>query len=253
MKISMLGVSGGELGVENHSISYLVDDKLLIDAGGLLHSMTMESLLKIDNLLLSHSHMDHIKDLPLWGDLIFGQRPPINVRGAHKTLEVVKNNIFNWLIWPDFTSIPTKENPIFKFKGVEPNSKFSMGGYKITSVEVNHTVLSTAFVIDDGKSSFIYSSDTSNTDKIWKTANRKKNLKAIFMEISFSNALQDIADASKHYSPATLAIDLKKIKKDVPIYLYHIKPSVMNTVIKEVKQIKDDRIRFAKMGETIEI
>jgi len=253
MKVSMLGVSGGELGLKNHSISYLVDDKLLIDAGGLLHSMDMKSLLNIDNLLISHSHMDHIKDLPLWGDLIFGQRAPINVRGAHKTLEAIKKHIFNWTIWPDFTSIPTIENPIFKFKGIDPNSKFSLGGYKITSVEVNHTVLSTAFVVDDGKSSFIYSSDTTNTDKIWKTANRKKNLKAIFMEISFSNSLQEIADISKHYSPATLAIDLKKIKKDIPIYLYHIKPSVIKTVIKEVKALKDDRVIFAKMGETIEI
>jgi ribonuclease BN (tRNA processing enzyme) len=249
----MLGVSGGELGLQNHSISYLVDDKLLIDAGGLLHSMTMESLLKIDNVLISHTHMDHIKDLPLWGDLIFGQRSPINVRGAHKTLDAIKANIFNWIIWPDFTSIPTKENPIFKFNGIEPTSKFSMGGYKITSIEVNHTVLSTAFIIDNGESSFLYSSDTTNTDEVWKVANRKKNLKAIFMEISFSNALQTVADASKHYSPTTLAIDLKKIKKDIPIYLYHIKPSVMDDVLKEVSEIKDKRIRFAKMGDVVEI
>ena len=253
MKVSMLGVSGGELGLKNHSISYLVDDKLLIDAGGLLHSMSMKSLLNIDNLLLSHSHMDHIKDLPLWGDLIFGQRKPINVRGANKTLEDVKKHIFNWTIWPDFTSIPTKENPVFKFNGFNVGDKFKMGGYKITTVQVDHTVLSTAFIVDNGESSFIYSSDTSNTDEIWKKANRKKNLKAIFMEISFSNALQAVADASKHYTPNTLAIDLKKIKKDIPIYLYHIKPSVMDTVIKEVAEIGDDRLIFAKMGDVIEI
>jgi len=250
----MLGVSGGELGMDNHSISYLVDDKLLIDAGGLLHSMSMDSLLNIDNLLISHSHMDHIKDLPLWGDLIFGQRKPINVRGAQTTLDNVQKHIFNWIIWPDFTSIPTKENPIFKFNGFDDaGAKFKMGGYKIEAVVVNHTVLSTAFIIDNGESSFIYSSDTTNTDEIWKKANRKKNLKAILMEISFSNGLQAVADASKHYTPDTLAIDLKKIKKDVPIYLYHIKPSVMDTVKKEVEKIKDDRVIFAKMGDVLEI
>ena len=100
---------------------------------------------------------------------------------------------------------------------------------------------------------FIYSSDTTNTDELWKKANRKKNLKAIFMEISFSNAMQAVADASKHYTPHTLSIDLKKIKKDVPIYLYHIKPSVMDTVVKEVAEIKDPRVQFAKMGDIVEI
>jgi len=249
----MLGVSGGELGAKNHSISYLIDDNLLIDAGGLLHSADMKTLLNIDNVLISHSHMDHIKDLPLWGDLIFGQRSPIIVKGTQQALDAIKNHVFNWVIWPDFTSIPTPEKPIFKFEAIKENDTFKMGKYEITSVKVDHTVLSTAFIVDDGEVSFVYSSDTSNTDEIWKKVNEKDNLKDIFMEISFSNALQSVADVSKHYTPDTLAIDLKKIKKDVPIYLYHIKPAVMDTVKKEVEAIGDKRIKFAQMGDVIEI
>ncbi len=254
MKIAMLGVDGGELGSKHHSITYLIDDKLAIDAGGLLHAMDMDSLLKIDSLLISHTHIDHVKDMMFWGDLIFGQRPSIKVHGAEDVLESIKKHLFNWVIWPDFSSIPTKDNPVFKFIPHKRGDSFEIdGGYKIKSVEVNHTVPSSAFFVEKDSKSILYSSDTTTTDKVWEEANNDDNLKVIFMEISFSNKLQAVADASKHYSPATLAVDLQKIKKDIPIYLYHIKPSVYDEVVKEVKKLKDDRLIFASNKKIIEI
>ena len=253
MKISLLGISGGELGLGHHSISFLVDDELLIDAGGLLHAMDLESLLKIDTLLVSHSHIDHVKDMLLWGDLIFGMRKPIQTYGATDTLDAVKKHLFNWVIWPDFSAIPTPEAPIFKFNRFTRGDSFEEGKYKVQTVEVNHTVPSSAFIVEKDGSSFVYSSDTTTTDKLWEEVNKKENLKAIFLEISFPNKMQAVADMSKHYSPATLAEDLKKIKVDVPIYLYHIKPSYYDDVVKEVEALGDSRVRIAKTGEIVEI
>ena len=253
MKISLLGISGGELGLGHHSISFLVDDRLLIDAGGLLHAMDLESLLKIDTLLISHSHIDHVKDMLLWGDLIFGMRSPVQTYGAEDTLGAVKSHLFNWVIWPDFSAIPTPEAPIFKFNHFQRGDFIDAGDYKVQTVEVNHTVPSTAFIIEKDNKSFVYSSDTTNTDKLWEEVNKRDNLKAIFLEISFPNKMQVVADMSKHYSPATLAIDLKKIKVDVPIYLYHIKPSYYDEVVKEVEAIGDKRVVIAKTGQIVEI
>ncbi len=253
MKISLLGIDGGELGKENHAISFLVDDILAIDAGGLLHAMKLKTLLKIDSVLLSHTHIDHVKDLLLWGDLIFGQRPSIETHGAEDVLEAVRKHLFNWTIWPDFSSIPTKENPVFRFIPHQRGDIFETVGYSVQSIEVNHSVPSSAFIVADKKDAILYSSDTTTTDEVWRVANSRDDLRVIFMEVSFPNRMQGVADASKHYSPKTLSEDLKKIKKDVPIYLYHIKPSVYYEVIAEIKEIKDDRIIIAEGKSTIKI
>lgn len=247
----MLGIDGGEIGKSRHSISFLIDEKLLIDAGGLVHATNMKNLLKIDTVLISHSHIDHVKDLLFWGDLIFGQRAPINVYGATDVLQVIKENLFNWKIWPDFTSIPTPERPIFKLCPYERGDSFVDAGYNIQTVEVNHTVPSNAFFVEKDGTGILYSSDTTTTDEVWEIANKRDDLKTILMEISFSNSMQAVADASKHYTPRTLTEDLKKITKDVPIYLYHIKPSARRAVMKEVRAIGDDRLQFAKNGQII--
>ena len=59
--------------------------------------------------------------------------------------------------------------------------------------------------------------------------NAIKNLKAVITETSFPNELQDLANVSGHLTPSTLADELRKLKKDVPVYLYGGKPKHLKT------------------------
>ena len=44
-------------------MSILVDGKLAIDAGGLTTALTLEEQERIDAMIITHRHFDHIKDL----------------------------------------------------------------------------------------------------------------------------------------------------------------------------------------------
>ena len=56
-----------------------------------------------------------------------------------------------------------------------------------------------------------YSSDTAPTERFWEVANRTKNLKALIVETSFPNELQDLANVSGHLTPQTLDLGARKL------------------------------------------
>ena len=64
MKIKILGCSGG-IGGELRTTSMLVDGDILIDAGTGVGDLSIEELLAIDHIFITHSHLDHIAFIPL--------------------------------------------------------------------------------------------------------------------------------------------------------------------------------------------
>jgi phosphoribosyl 1,2-cyclic phosphodiesterase len=73
VKIRVLGCHGGEL-PGHRTTCFLIDSKLCVDGGSITQVLEMEDLLKIDDIFLTHSHFDHIKDVPLMTDLLVGHR-----------------------------------------------------------------------------------------------------------------------------------------------------------------------------------
>ena len=62
MLVRIIGGHGGvSPGFKN--TSYLIDGKLLIDAGSVASGLQIDQQVLIDNILISHSHLDHISDL----------------------------------------------------------------------------------------------------------------------------------------------------------------------------------------------
>ena len=71
---------------------------------------------------------------------------------------------------------------------------------------------SCGFVITDGDAALAMSGDTGPTDKLWKVLNKTQHLKALLLETSFPNELQDLADISGHLTPATLRSELAQVQ-----------------------------------------
>ncbi len=79
MRLDVLGCHGGEL-PRCRTTCFLIDEVLALDAGALTASLPLDQLLKVDDIVVSHSHFDHVKDLPLLADLIVGRREkPVTV------------------------------------------------------------------------------------------------------------------------------------------------------------------------------
>jgi len=193
-----------------------------------------------------------VKDLPLMADLIIGRRDkPVTIHASRECARALRENMFNNALWPDFTRIPTRKDPVLRIKAFRAGSTFQVGPYTVQSVPVHHPVESCGFVITRGRTSLAMSGDTGPTDKLWKVLNQTPTLKALLIETSFPNALQQLADVSGHLTPRTLESELAKFERDdaTSVLLYHLKPAFVQQVKKEVA---DMPVEVLELGDIFE-
>lgn len=238
MQLQVLGPHGGEL-PGCRSTCFLVDGVLALDAGALTSTLPLDELVKIDDILLTHSHFDHVKDLPLLADVLVGRRDsPVTIWANTECIATLRENLFNNVLWPDFTRIPTKKAPVYRLKSFKSRSTFKLGKYTVKAVPVSHPVESCGFVISDGHSSMAMSGDTGPTEAFWKLLNQVDDLKLLLLETSFPNALQALADISGHFTPQTMAAELQKFdRRDCEVLLYHLKPAFVDVLKREVRRM----------------
>lgn len=250
MKIQVLGGHGG-LARGALTTSYLIDDKLLIDAGAVAATTSIEQQVKIEHILISHCHLDHIKDLAFICDNCFGLRQaPFEVYTHETVSKMIKAHLLNDIIWPDFTKLPNTEKPTMRFHPLENGKTVQIGDYKVTGVKVTHAHDAMGFIVESNGTAVLLTLDTGPTDAIWKVARETKNLKAIFTEVSFPNKLQKVADVSEHHTSETMKSELKKMPPQVPVILTHLKPNFRKEIMEELKGLNEDRIRvLEKDGE----
>jgi cAMP phosphodiesterase len=106
------------------------------------------------------------------------------------------------------------------------------------------------FVVEDKKSAIAFTSDTGPTERFWEVVNKVKKLKAVITETSFPNALQDLAHVSGHLTPATLDPELRKLKRDVPVFLYGAKPKHLKVIREQIAALKRKNLRMLVQGKT---
>lgn len=247
-----LGCYGSDL-EEKKCISMRLTESTIIDAGAILSTLSKTELLKIKNIIITHSHYDHIKDLPTLADfmLSYGMHT-FDIYTTEAIASQVHQNIFNDLIWPDFTKLPSKGTPTITFKYFEYDKPFSLDGHEIVPIKVNHVVESVGFLIRKGSASVGYSGDTYYCDNFIDYINAEKNLKALCYETSFPNKLATIAKNSKHLTPNDLSHELAKIKQNVPVHIFHLKPSMLEEIEKELLEIETDKkLYFMKQKNPI--
>lgn len=244
MQVKIIGGHGGV--TRNYAAtSYLIDETLLIDAGSVASGLDIQDQLKIDHILISHAHLDHTKDLAFICDNCFGLKgKPFEVY-THKTVhKAIKDHLFNDTIWPDFSVLPTKEDPTMTFTNLEKEKEIVLGGYKIIPVHVEHPGDAFGFIVEKDGVAIAFTQDTKSTDRFWEVCHTVKNLKAIFTEVSFPNKLQFVADISDHHTAATMKEELKKMPPDIPVYLGHLKPNYQEELIQEITDLGEPRLHI---------
>lgn len=252
MRLRVLGCSGGEL-PRHKTTCFLLDGRLALDAGALTASLTLEELLRVDDIVLTHSHFDHVKDVPLLADLVVGRRRrPVRVHASTECARTLKESVFNDELWPDFTRIPDARRPVMEIVPFSPTRPFKVGRYAFRPTPVHHPVESVGFVVSDGRSEFAISGDTGPTVAFWKKVNAAKRLGALLVELSFPNDLQGLADVSGHLTPNTLATELAKLDRNgTPVLLYHLKPAYAAQLRREVAALKLPGVRILAVGDEL--
>ena len=250
MRIRVLGCYGGN--VPNHGMtSFLVNGSVCLDAGWVSGALSLREQVKVKDVVISHSHLDHTCSLPFLIDNNFSA-PGFELRiyAIPEVIASMRDHLFNNHTWPDFTCLPNDLSPVLKLIEVPPEEPFRVNGITLRAIRVSHIVPTTGFVVEDKSGAVAYSSDTGPTDRFWEVVNRTRNLKAVITETSFPNELQDLANVSGHMTPQTLARELRKLKRDVPVYLYGAKPRHLALIRKQVRSLKRKRLTFLTQGRT---
>jgi cAMP phosphodiesterase len=237
MRIRVLGCSGG-IGLGFHTSSYLIDQRILIDAGTGVGELTLAEMEKIDYIFITHAHMDHIACLPLLVDTTITHRnTPVTILGSQITIDLLKAHIFNNAIWPDFSVIPTAQNPFIRYQVLQALEAVCFDDTYFTPIPVEHSIPTVAYQLTTcAGDSFVICGDTTAQEHFWQHINAIPNLKGLAIETAFSDEEINLARMAKHLSPQMLIGELSKLDHHIPIHVMHLKPGQTETIIRELIQ-----------------
>jgi len=245
MKLEILGAYGGNTDT-NFLTSFCIDGFLAVDAGCLTQGLSLKRQTQITDILISHSHLDHTLSLPFLVDNLFGiTQSPLKVWTHDHVIRALREHIFNEIVWPDFTQLPSLEKPSITFKEIHSETSFDIKHLTITPVQVNHVVTCFGFLIESklSDSAILFTADTCSTDRVWAIAKTCPNLKAVIIDCSFPNDMEDLAVISGHMTPALVARDLAKLGRDIDVLIYHIKPHFEEIITQQLHALNLPRLR----------
>jgi ribonuclease BN (tRNA processing enzyme) len=265
MKVRVLGCSGA-IAKDCRTTSFLIDDNVLVDAGTGVGDLTLQEMRRVDHVLLTHSHLDHVAALPLMVDAVANHRTsPVKIHALQATIDALKLHIFNNVIWPDFSKIPTPQAPFISFHPLVVGEQLALADKHIEVLPAVHTVPAAGYAVsaDDGAPCWVFTGDTERNPALWARLNQL-NVAILVIETAFSNREIDLARKSLHLSPDSLAGELDCIAsgKNYPIYITHTKPAETELIMDEVQNFDQTLlsgvhqprdIRWLRAGQEFEL
>ncbi len=245
MRLKVLGAYGAS-DAEHNLTGYLIDDWLAVDAGTLTSKLSLAQQARIQAVYITHSHADHIRDLPHLILNRYGQSaPPLTVFAAKEVMELLAEHVFNGLVWPDFSKLnsPLTFKPAVHYRSLTPGKKTPFNDVGLTAVAVEHQIPAYGVLIEIGGQAITFTGDTGPTQEIWKRTNKTPHVVAVITEASFPNDQQELADETAHLSPQTFGEELKKISVDAPVYASHRKIPYERDIESQIRNLRDRRAR----------
>lgn len=263
MKVRVLGCSGA-IAKDCKTTSFLVDADVLIDAGTGVGDLTLDEMCAINHVFLTHSHLDHVAALPLMVDAVASQRTaPLKIYALAGTIAALKAHIFNNVIWPDFSVIPTVAAPFISFHAINVGETTLITGKTIEALPAVHTVPAVGYAVSAGGPCWVFTGDTERNPAFWQRL-EQLDVAMLVIETAFSNREKDLARRSLHLSPVALAEELEGIppQKQFPIFITHTKPFETELIMDEIaefdgavpagRHVPHD-IRWLKAGQAFEV
>jgi ribonuclease BN (tRNA processing enzyme) len=229
--------------------TFLVNDTMAIDAGSLGLFGTPEQQAHVRHVVITHTHLDHIASLPIFVENAYNAGPEgVTVYGSTHVLRCLRQDVFNGRVWPDFLKLSPPDAPFMKFELIDERNARDIDGLRCTSIAVDHLVPTLGLIVEEPGSTVVFPSDTGPTEAIWHAANAAPNLKAVFLEVAFPNALLGLAQASRHLTPMLFAGEVAKLKPGVRVLAIHLKPRYFEEITAEVAALGLPQVEICRPG-----
>lgn len=242
----------GQATPEQRLTCFLIDDCVAVDAGSIGLALSEEQRQKVRDIIVTHVHMDHIASLPIFIDDLYPTlETPIRIHATAEVIDLLERDVFNWSVYPRFSDLKNDYGPVMEYIAIPVGSEFKVAHLTVTAIPVNHIVPTVGLVVFDGRSTVAFSSDTAETEEFWKVVNRIPQLEALLIETSFPNAMHGLAEVSRHFTPASLDRELRKLNHNgLDILTVHIKPAYRAQVIQELQALNRPTLGVMEPGKT---
>jgi Cft2 family RNA processing exonuclease len=227
--------------------SILIDGKLAIDAGSFVSELTFSEQEKIEAILLSHGHYDHIRSIPAFAFNNPSRTTP--VFAMPQTLEILTSHLVDGLIYPDFTRkndfLP---RPVLKLCRLEAYRPRNIAGYTVTPLPVNHPLETVAFEIAAGDKRLLYLTDSGpGLHDLWERVSPQ----LLIIDSTYPDRLEKTAWDAGHLCPRLLAqelADFRQLRGYLPrVVSIHMGPHFEAEIRSEVESVA------AALGISIEL
>jgi ribonuclease BN (tRNA processing enzyme) len=251
MKIEVLGCYGN-VTRRRRATSFLVNDKVLFDAGCVTEVLPLERLRQISHVCVSHIHLDHVNGLCYLAEVLsMSEGSRLTVAADEPVIEALSKDLFNNLLWPDFTAIPDRERAVVRLEKMGEDFT-PIADLRVKPIPVEHRIYTTGFVVREGPKAIMMTSDTGATDQFWKTAAQTDGLELIIAHVAFPSRLPELARRAGHMTPSTLfdRIDAYGLQ-DIPLYVSHMKSMFEREIRSEIRKADRGNLRVLKQGSIL--
>ena len=254
MRIQLLPSTFDAQGVatlEQRLTCFMIDGCVAVDAGSIAIALTNEQRPKVKDIIVTHPHLDHIASLPIFIDDLYPTlQEPIRIHATPEVIGLLERDVFNWNVYPRFSDLKNDYGPVMEYVPIPIGTPFTVAHLNVIAVPVNHIVPTVGLVVSDGKTSVAFSSDTAETEEFWKIVNEMKGLDALLIETSFPDRMAKLAAVSRHFTPASLVQELKKLTHNgMDIMAVHLKPTYRDEIIEQLKALGIPKLRVMEPGK----
>ncbi len=257
MQIRVLGCSGS-IAAGNRTTSFLLDRCILVDAGTGVGDLTLDEMVQVEHILVTHSHLDHVLSIGLLADSVTRRRhaanaPPVQVHALAETIAALRKHIFNGVIWPDFTRLPDAAHPVLQLCPIETGQQLDLAGHRIEVLPARHTVPAVGYAVHGSGGSWVYTGDTGPNPALWQRLQQLR-VAALVIETAFRDDEHELAHISQHLHPSQLQRELALLSAPCAVYITHIKPGEVDAVMSEIgAQQSRHRIQALVTGQVITV
>jgi ribonuclease BN (tRNA processing enzyme) len=253
IRLQLAGCSGGIGGSNRQTTCYLLDDTVLIDAGTGLGTLSLEALARIDHVVLTHAHLDHIACLPLLVDSVAASRSEaLQVWALPEVIDILRAHVFNNQIWPDFTVIPDAAHPFLKLNPL-PAGGLTIAGLHFTALPARHGIPACGYLVQKNDTALAFSGDTSDCAAFWKAVDGNAAITAVIAECSYPSSMAAMADLSMHMHAGALAERLHSLPPSCAAVVIHRKPGLEDAIADELNAALAGRdLRLPQPGAVLQ-
>lgn len=246
------GCSGGIGGPDRRTTCYLLDERVLIDAGTGLGSLSLEAMARIDHVVLTHAHLDHVACLPLLIDAVAAERStPLAVWALPEVIGILRTHLFNDQVWPDFTRIPTTDAPFLTLHPL-PDSPLELHGLRFTPLPARHGIPACGFRVQKDETALAFTGDTADCPEFWQALANDAALAAVVIECSYPKRMAGLAELSMHLHAGVVAQRLAALPAQVEAVIIHRKPGLEDEIAHDLREaLPDTPLRLPQSGAVL--